>query len=318
MHTIREKIYSHYIKDINERSISKRSEDFEKFIQNIPQYMAKVNVNLIRESEGYQVKTYKELVRCVAELGYLNPQFNLLYRGQDKDYKGDTGSIIYPSIFRPEYRKTLTTTEIQERFKSLEKIHMKLLSEKRKIFLEKILLSYPEYYYALIQHYEKSLTPLIDLTQSLRVAATFAIRKDISGYVLVFGMPHPHGSISHFIDQEMVLVKLQNVCPPNSLRPHYQEGYLAGNFPFKEVRQSGDNLARRLIGKYYLDNSDNHFWDKGFSRIPEEALFPKNDPFQKELNEILKKELSNNIFPTGKINETSGKIGESAKILDFF
>ena len=135
----------------------------------------------------------------------------------------------------------------------------------------------------MIQHYEIHPTPLIDLTQSLRVAATFALRKAHCGYVYVLGLPHPQGSISHFIDQDMVLIKLQNVCPPSALRPHYQEGYLVGKMPITKSKQGADNLARRLVGKYYLNNSDGHFWDAGFSAIDEEALFPISDPFKEEL-----------------------------------
>ncbi|MCK4796689.1 MAG: FRG domain-containing protein [Spirochaetes bacterium] len=275
MHTIREKIYTHFIENI---SIEKKN--------NIPEDMEKVRVNQIRNSSGFKVKTFRTLVRCMAALGYMNPHFNLLYRGQDKDYRNNVGSIIYPSIFRPKSNKRLSKIDIEGRFDRLGIIHKKLRNNNKITFLQKGLLSYPEYYYALVQHYETNPTPLIDLTHSLRVAATFALHEGASGYIFVFGMPHPHGSISHFIDQEMVLVKLQNVCPPNALRPHYQEGYLVGNLPIKEERLDGDNLARRLIGKYYLDNSDGYFWDKEFTEIPKQALFPANDPIQRELEEI--------------------------------
>ncbi|HEY9206682.1 MAG TPA: FRG domain-containing protein [Candidatus Methanoperedens sp.] len=311
MQLIRE-VYTHYPEKLS---------DSEKNL-NLPNGIEYISAARIRESSGFKVKTYRKLVKCVAELGYLNPHFNLLYRGQDKDYKNKNGSIIYPSIFRPTDGKRITTTEIEKRFSRLDKIRMKLRSNKKNISLQKRLLSYPEYYYALIQHYQKNETPLIDLTQSLRVAATFALLNSTTGYVLVFGMPHPHGSISHFIDQEMVLVKLQNVCPPNAFRPHYQEGYLVGNLPFNSMLpRFGDNLARRLIGKYYLDNSDDYFWDKGFSSIPKEVLFPKNDPFQEELNDILEKELSNSRIATASKTLPSelnlGKISKkSAKLLE--
>lgn len=280
MHRIKEWIYTHYTEKV---SISEEG-------GHLPKDIKKVSNSQIIENSGFKVKRYQQLVRCIAELGFLNQHFNLLYRGQDKDYKNKKGfSEIYPSIYRSKSEIPSVTT-IQERFGELRKIRTKLRINKKDILLQRGIMSYPEYYYALIQHYQIYPTPLIDLTQSLRVAATFALRKSTTGFVLVFGMPHPQGSISHFIDQEMVLVKLQNVCPPSALRPHYQEGYLAGKLPFKSEKQVGDNLARRLIGKYYIDNSDGNFWNKGFSEIPEEALFPVKDPFQRELKEVLEQE----------------------------
>ncbi len=60
---------------------------------------------------------------------------------------------------------------------------------------------------------------------------------------------------------------------------------------YTQVR-AGDNLARRLIGKYKLVNLDGSFWDEEFKPIPEEVLFPEYDPFQEKLNKILDKELS--------------------------
>ncbi len=197
---------------------------------------------------------------------------------------------MYPTIYRPDSGKLLINKiTIRSRYERLKKIRKQLRTYLKNLNLQSRLFAYPEHDLALIQHYELHPTPLIDLTQSLRVAATFALRGKTSGYVFVFGMPHTQGSISHFVDQEMVLVKLQNVCPPHALRPHYQEGYLVGKLPFNQTKEAGDNLVRRLIGKYYLDNSDGKFWDRKFPAIPEDVLFPERDPFGDDLSEILKK-----------------------------
>lgn len=278
MHIIRDDIFTH--------STEKPSES------GLPENIVKIKVKDIRKSKGFKVNKYSTLLRCVAELGYLNPQFNLLFRGQGRDH-GNTkyGSTIYPSIFYDEFKE-----KRKELFKNLDENLETLESNKKRISLHKenipsrkAILSYPEFYYSLLEHYELNKTQLINLTQSLRVAATFALLKGTSGYVFIFGMPHPHGSISHFIDQDMVLVKLQNVCPPDAKRPHYQEGYLVGNFPFMKSRRSGDNLARRLIGKYQIDNLDGGFWDSNFERVHKKVLYPDIDPFLNRLNKILGK-----------------------------
>jgi hypothetical protein len=85
------------------------------------------------------------------------------------------------------------------------------------------------------------------------------------------------------MDEQMVLVKLQNVCPPDALRPHYQEGYLIGRLPFFAKKFRGDDLAQRLLCKFRLDNQDGSFWDESFRPIPDDVLFPMPDPFEERL-----------------------------------
>jgi hypothetical protein len=277
MHPIRGKIFTH-------------SYDSES-----PDNIVEMNITDLKEEKSvFEVNSYEKLVKCVAQLGYLNPQFNLLFRGQDKDHMDLYGSSIYPRIFRHKSEKETEKLfiELNKNCENLESKKNLISLKKAKNSLLKSILRYPEFYYALLEHYQKNETPLINLTQSLHVAASFAlINGQKSGYVLVFGMPHPHGSISYFIDQDMVLVKLQNVCPPEALRPHYQEGYLASNYPFNQQRLKGDNLARRLIGKYYLDDSKGKFWDKDFLRFSKEVLYPdRKDTFLKKLNDILERE----------------------------
>jgi hypothetical protein len=225
----------------------------------------------------------------VAELGYQNHQYNLLFRGQDGDYKDKKGKTkVYPSIFRTTNDK-FTKNIAKYRFEEIDRAIMALSKAKGRLGVHSVIKNYREYYMALIQHYELLKTPMIDLTQSLLVAASFALQKGHAGYIYVFGMPHPHGSISHFVDDSLVLVKLQNVCPPAATRPHFQEGYLAGRLPITKTKEAGDNIARRLIGKYFIDNSNKSFWKGGFKKIPHSVLCPIADPFLEKLTAILVK-----------------------------
>lgn len=284
---ITEKITSHYNPDLGKEiplTIGGKRISFRRR-GDLPKGIDIVSVAQIRESVGYEVKQFRKLVRFVAELASYNPQYNLLYRGQQNDYKDKNGrSKVYPTIYRPEASGTIVrNTHIENRYERLKTLRRLLIKNQKKISKYRKLMSYPEYYYALLQHYEITSTPLIDLTQSLRVAASFALDSSKTGYVLVFGIPYPQGSISHFVDAEMVLVKLQSVCPAKALRPHYQEGFLVGKLPFNTRKEAGDNLAKRLIGKYRLVNSNGKFWDRGFTKIPEEALRPKRDLFHQQL-----------------------------------
>ena len=60
------------------------------------------SISEIRKSMGFKVTSFSELATLVAELGYKNHHYNLLFRGQVKDYKDkNKKSKIYPSLYRP-------------------------------------------------------------------------------------------------------------------------------------------------------------------------------------------------------------------------
>ena len=247
-------------------------------------------VNYIRKSDGYPTKSYRELVELTAQIAIWNKQYDMFFRGQNHDYKNKKEkSDIYPSICRPEfnpkgkYKASIKTHTIDKRLVQLHSFINYLSSTEKYPLRIRRSKNFLEMDYALIQHYGILPTPMIDITQSLRVAATFALRKSKTGYLYVFGLPYPHGSISYFIDNNIVLVKLQNSCPSNALRPRYQEGFLVGRFPFSPCKAIGDNLATRMIAKFYLDNSDDNFWDSLFMPLSEEILFPKKDEKMSEL-----------------------------------
>jgi hypothetical protein len=228
-------------------------------------------------------------------LGSQNTRFNLFYRGQIDDYKDNNGRTkLYPSIFRPE-RKRLSAVVVKTRFERLNALIKTLVTNRFNLGLLSPLTVHDEYWLSLLQHYGICPTPLLDLTQSLRVAASFALldtetrslRKD--GYVYVLGMPHLHGCISSFADDRMVIVKLQNVCPPQALRPHFQEGYLVGRWPGTTFKEKEDNFAYWLVGKYRLDNTEPGFFDDKFPPIPADSLLPEKDPFMDQINDLAKR-----------------------------
>lgn len=258
--------------------------------------LVRTSTPAVRRSPGAVVRSFRELVCRVADLSYNNRWYNLLFRGQHQDYTDQRGStVIYPSIYRPEPgKKRIRTTTIQDRFVRLEGYVAKLKEQRTELANRAGLWRFPEYQIALLQHYELCPTPLLDLTHSLRVAATFALMDYPkqqaslpSGYIFAFGMPHPVGSVSHVVDEYAVMVKLQTVCPPEALRPHFQEGWLVGRLPFTDERTRGDNVAGRLLAKYQIDNSDGEFWNRGFRAIPYEALLPDDDPFRARLLDCL-------------------------------
>ena len=147
-----------------------------------------------------------------------------------------------------------------------------------------------EVQWAVIQHYGLWPTPLIDITSSLRIAASFAMDLQVGipgnhrhGFVFVVGMPSSTGSITFDIDQQLCLARLYSACPRIAKRPHYQDGFLVGRFPIYSMAdhrvQEKSNLLRRLVAKFSLVDEGN-FWDEDFPIIRDTALYPENDPLR--------------------------------------
>jgi hypothetical protein len=201
---------------------------------------------------------------------------------------------MYPSL----YRKPGATLDQDELIHRLA-----VLDDSRKLLIENFLEAKYEGYlklrkfseicWAILQHYEVCHTPLLDLTQSLRAAASFVVG-DLStvGYVYVLGFPHPHGSISYFVEDELLLIKLSGICPPEASRPYFQEGYLVGTFPYEfgtfpyesYRKHPRFDVASRIIAKFEVGGSQ--FWNDDFSPIPHGALFPVNDNMNELCEEI--------------------------------
>jgi hypothetical protein len=247
-------------------------------------------VSRIRASDGFKVATFRKLMEEVANVTISNKAFEMFYRGQTKDYKNNQAvyfkdrrakSTIYPAICRPEKKEdgslkySIKKSQVTKRYEELSNM-VDMVKGNRGGYVN-------EYYYSLFQHYDILPTPLIDITQSLRVAATFALRQSKTGYLYVFGLPYPNQSISYYSDLGIVLIKLQNVVQPNAIRPRFQEGFLVGKYPIRPSKTNGDDLANRMVAKFFLDNTNGDFWDKYFLPMPDEVLYPENDAVEKVL-----------------------------------
>lgn len=244
----------------------------------------------ILKSNPKKVDTYRELIREVATISFNNPELNLFFRGQRSEHRTkDRGTSLYPPIFRRGNEGKCVRDVLNPRYTRLQKASKQLLIKYKEngwhglSTLEK----FPEVCWAILQHYEACYTPLLDITSSLRVACSFALRKAIgSAIVYVIGLPHTNGSISYYADEEQIIVRLLSICPPNALRPYYQEGYLVGTFPTTELKKRTRSLdvANRLVAKFQIPKKG--FWDTNFKDIPELALFPKNDKMHEIVTRI--------------------------------
>jgi hypothetical protein len=144
--------------------------------------------------------------------------------------------------------------------------------------------------WAILQHYEICPTPLLDVTHSLRVAASFATdsRHLVDPLVCVLAAPNLAGSVTASSEQGIQIIRLTSICPPEAKRPYFQEGYLIGEYPdlvsYDEKRHYKPfevDFGLRLLAKFRLN--PNTFWsDKNFTPIPRDALYPDDrDPLSR-------------------------------------
>jgi hypothetical protein len=258
-------------------------------------------------SIAFPAQTYAELVEQTAQLAYLNKDYLLFYRGQTADYLNKAqNSTLYPSIYRGDY---LPQAEINHRFDLLAGASRVLVKEFKKAKIQGTSELERKRYiqWSILQHYEVCATPLLDLTHSLRVACSFAELDNSkgTGFVYIFGLPYITNRISINSEHDIVNVRLLSICPPEALRPYYQEGYLVGT---DDVTNQFDSkpeldLNNRLIAKFSF-RVRKTFWGADFSEIPRDALYPRKDKVL-DICKVLRQEV--------KTELQSGELGDFLK-----
>jgi len=249
----------------------------------------------IARNPCHEVKSYEELLEKIAYLNFYNPSLNLVFRGQDADYqwingdREDVRSNLHPSIFRG-----LPTNRPEA--KSVVSRRVGILEKAENLLKEKIgtgyLYKHRVLRWAILQHYEICQTPLLDVTNSLQTALSFAFSNDHEkGYLYVLGLPQSTGPISTSLESMTQLIDLSKLCPPDAARPHYQHGLLLGDYPsgldLEEITRRAphvsSNFACRLLTKFQLTNM--HNWvGNSFTPTPKDILFPNShDTYYRKL-----------------------------------
>jgi hypothetical protein len=261
----------------------------------------------IWKAPAFDIPNFRGLVEHVARLAYANPDQLFFYRGQDKDYQSKAGgTTLYPAIYRGD---SLANRELRHRFELLEQAARLLVERFRiaKIEGHRELRQKRYIQWSILQHYEVVGTPLLDLTQSLRVACSFSHLRSTNStcYVYVLGLPYLTNRISINSEHDTVNVRLLSICPPSALRPYFQEAYLAGTADVTTDFDSKTELdfRKRLIAKFAIPRAK-PFWGVGFDLIPEAALFPRGDRIL-ELCDGIRSELREELQP--------GELGEFVK-----
>lgn len=248
---------------------------------------------------AFEVRNFRSLVEHVARLAYANPDHLLFFRGQNKDYQSKAGgTTLYPAIYRGD---SLPARELRHRFDLLDQAARLLVKKLRDARVEGHREVRHKRYiqWSVLQHYEVVATPLLDLTQSLRVACSFAQLRstDATCYVYALGLPYVTNRISINSEHDIVNVRLLSICPPAALRPYFQEGFLAGTSDVTTDFDSKTELdfRNRLVAKFAIPRA-RAFWGKGFEMIPKSALYPDDDEIRK-LCDGLRKGLREELLP---------------------
>jgi len=242
----------------------------------------------IRHNAAPEVTSFMELARRVAELQFMNRDHVLLFREQAADYlTTQNNSSLKPTLFRPDRgRKAPDAATLYPRFTHLSTAEELLLDRYRGKSIEMDRLKRHRILrWAILQHYEICPTPLLDVTHSLRIAASFASQAGgESAFVFVLGVPNLSGAITASAEAGLQIVRLSSVCPPAAVRPHIQEGYLLGEYPEIAASQQKAHyphfeidFGRRLVAKFRFNPHE--FWkDDAFPMVERDALYPNNDP----------------------------------------
>ena len=245
------------------------------------------------EDERGRVETYVELQEIVSFLNVMNKGEILLFRGQSGDYE------LLPTLYReiwfppPAVGSDAVdlTTDRQHFVRQLERA-----GELVRILLGGRLPRWrpfedqPTAAWAVIQHYNIWPTPALDLTSSLRVAASFALGlgqssrataratalKTGRGYLYVFGFDQIISDVMTLdasrlegadrATRQLVVIRLSAICPPTTVRPHLQEGFLVTLPPPTDGLRPAESAKARLIAVIELVEGETPFWTADFPR----------------------------------------------------
>ena len=266
-----------------------RSRKIVSLLENDSEFRSATN-HQIRSDHGALVENYPDLVEKVAQLSFYNPEHVLFFRGQTTEYSNSRGNAsIKPSIFRSATgTRPPDSFELARRYEILARADQILADEfSRSRFLgRQRIVRHRLLRWAILQHYELCGTPLVDVTHSLRVAASFATNDaaDTDPVVYVLAVPSISGSVSASSEQGIQTIRLSSICPPEARRPYFQEGYLLAEYPDlasihekEKYRPHEIDFGRRVIAKFRLPRID--FWSRDYTAIPNEALYPnERDP----------------------------------------
>lgn len=238
--------------------------------------------------EPILVDSFSDLIMKVAQLSFDNKDFLLFFRGQSENHLDENRkSTLLPSMYRRV--KSIEDLELQDEI--LTVASKMLIAEIKKFDNLKVANDISRIKYlawGILQHYEVCDTPLLDITQSLQVACSFASIDSTNkfGYVYVLALPYIFNRISINSEFDLVNVRLLSISPPKASRPFLQDGFLVGTEYFSnnisKIKELDFN--RRLVAVFKFENSE-RFWGK-YKRLNKKQLLPESDLYREICDRI--------------------------------
>ena len=222
------------------------------------------------KDDGFLVTSYEDLATRVAELAFYNPQQVLLFRGHSPEKSEDKSclSVLKPSLFQP-VKERLPKKRLIQRMLTLKEAEIKLFD----LYKESGLPNYQELArsklkrWALLEHFGVCRTPLIEMTLSLRVAASIASQKNSAiSFIYVLGIPSLAGAVTVDPSGQLHVIRLASVCPLSVESHHAIDSYMLGEYTniseFETDQFAFDfdsNFTDRLLAKFRFHPKE--FWD---------------------------------------------------------
>ena len=285
----------------------------KKYIPTIPDTFMYQTQEDVLHNDGEEVATFEELSNKIAQLAFVNPSVLLFFRGQSIDYKVGISGKERTTLFPTMYRNYSSILELDNRWTKL-KIAENILKEelnKRKSKDYRLATRKKLILWSILQHYEVTQTPLIDVTQSLQVACSFALLNNNNSYayIYVIALPYYANRISVNSEEYLTNIRLLSIAPPKAKRPYRQEGFLIGEDDF-DTKLNGNkdelDLSRRVVYKFkILTESFKNTSD--WYMLPSETLLPSDDEVAEICNKV-KLEINKQAYRNnqGEINELLG------------
>ena len=285
----------------------------KKYTPTIPDTFMYQTQEDVLYNDGEEVATFEELSNKIAQLAFVNPSVLLFFRGQSIDYKVGKSGKERTTLFPTMYRNYSSIRELENRWNKL-KIAENLLKEElnkhkskdyRLATRKKLIL------WSILQHYEVTQTPLIDVTQSLQVACSFALLNNNNSYayIYVIALPYYANRISVNSEEYLTNIRLLSIAPPKAKRPYRQEGFLIGADEF-DIKLNGNkdelDLSRRVVYKFKILTES--FKGTGdWFMLSAETLLPSDDEVAEICNKV-KLEINKQAYRNnqGEINELLG------------
>lgn len=220
------------------------------------------------KDDGLLVNSFEELATKVAELAFYNPHHVLLFRGHASSNTNQSSATdLKPSLFLP-VKQRLSKNRLIQRMLALKEAEVKFFN----LYKEAGLANYQELgrskfkRWALLEHFGVCRTPLLEVSLSLRVAASVAsINNSSDSCIYVLGVPSLGGAMTVDQSGELHVVRLASVFPLTIESHHSRDSYMLGQYTnisdFETDQFALDfdsNFADRLISKFRF--SPDLFW----------------------------------------------------------